>query len=711
MKTCRHWVEMFFYHNSKRNLLSQCFVFTTKTSITANSSRTLLRRQRNIQRVLLKHVFWRKEKPVHVQQTAVKTRCSARQDSIRDELYRIGLVVCIRLDDFFTAWNVCKAVLDGGVNSIEITLDTPNAFKLIEMVCTEYPNAVIGAGTVLTSKQTREAAQSGAKFIMSPLLIQEVLMETQKQNLVSIPGAITPAEVYRCYAAGASIIKLFPVECFGGLSLVKTLAGPFPQIPLLPTSGIDISAFPNEAPDYREELTDLMPGVVMRGWRASSQEAFQSLQTPEENHQLVSTKLTKVSLQRDKSLATRILATIVALQVSSLKPYLRNGKGVQSASKEILLCCIKDEKWFKTQLLRYGFKMEVTLAILTLACMYHREAILPYHIAEKAAIGEIPYLDVCSKLPERYMKHNAFRKLFNAHSFPSAFTIRKEARNLLTNNQHCWPPLYDFVGNFLTSSAGYVDFPCSCSYALAGELTAYFSLPHSFLEWMYIISTCRRISQEKRLEPCGELDVLCDLFNVVKISLAYQVLKKHCTPEVAMDEFLCSLGLSLPLHVLFRTLCRLKMKKSIYYRLYHNDWKGIDHEDIEKLAKIYENIVLVNESVPHALLPVVSSLRHLTETTPSEKNGTDAMEWEEETESWKQAMEENAEECLQSVCMELIALGLSFLGHECTEKLIKYVIQTAERQLNGILILIGVIKPPTNESYHISESHDFQTKT
>ncbi|GJD11745.1 2-dehydro-3-deoxy-phosphogluconate aldolase [Galdieria sulphuraria] len=132
----------------------------------------------------------------------------------------------------------------GGLDRLEITLTTPDAFELIHTLSNEYPQATIGAGTVLKPSQVKLAAKSGALFIMSPVLVHDVIEEAKRHDLLAIPGGTTPSEIYNCFSAGASLVKLFPVESFGGLSLVKTVAGPFPDIPLLPTSGITLNALP-----------------------------------------------------------------------------------------------------------------------------------------------------------------------------------------------------------------------------------------------------------------------------------------------------------------------------------------------------------------------------------------------------------------------------------------------------------------------------------
>ncbi|GJQ13890.1 hypothetical protein GpartN1_g5681.t1 [Galdieria partita] len=173
----------------------------------------------------------------------VKVFSRMKSEHVLDKLYK-SVVVCIRQQSFSTALETCRAVMAGGLDCLEITLTTPDAFELIHTLSREYPKATIGAGTVLKPSQVRLAAKSGAVFIMSPVLVQDVVEETKRHDLLAVPGAATPTEVYSCFCSGAPLVKLFPVESFGGLSLVKTIAGPFPDIPLLPTSGITLNALP-----------------------------------------------------------------------------------------------------------------------------------------------------------------------------------------------------------------------------------------------------------------------------------------------------------------------------------------------------------------------------------------------------------------------------------------------------------------------------------
>ncbi|MGF9975676.1 bifunctional 4-hydroxy-2-oxoglutarate aldolase/2-dehydro-3-deoxy-phosphogluconate aldolase [Viridibacillus arvi] len=133
---------------------------------------------------------------------------------------------------------VVSALSEGGISVIEITLNSPNALSMISEVTAQFGDKVIvGAGTVLDSESARAAILAGAKFIVSPTVDEETIKMTKRYGAISIPGAFTPTEILKAYEAGGDIIKVFPASL--GTSYIKNILAPLPQIPLLPTGGID----------------------------------------------------------------------------------------------------------------------------------------------------------------------------------------------------------------------------------------------------------------------------------------------------------------------------------------------------------------------------------------------------------------------------------------------------------------------------------------
>lgn len=130
-----------------------------------------------------------------------------------------------------------EAAVRGGFHMVEFTLTTPSAYDLIEEF-SRKPGLCVGAGTVLTVAEAREAVKRGATFLVSPVVDEEVIDEARRLDVASIPGAATPTEMLRAHRAGAPLQKLFPGPA-GGPAWVKACLGPLPFLRIVPTSGVD----------------------------------------------------------------------------------------------------------------------------------------------------------------------------------------------------------------------------------------------------------------------------------------------------------------------------------------------------------------------------------------------------------------------------------------------------------------------------------------
>ena len=127
------------------------------------------------------------------------------------------------------------------MKTLEITVETPRVNNLIEKLVTTFGNQlIVGAGTVLDPETARSAIQAGAKFIFSPTVNIETIKMTKRYGVISIPGALTPTEILTAYENGADIVKVFPANVFGP-GYLKSVNAPLPQIPLMPTGGIELS--------------------------------------------------------------------------------------------------------------------------------------------------------------------------------------------------------------------------------------------------------------------------------------------------------------------------------------------------------------------------------------------------------------------------------------------------------------------------------------
>lgn len=135
---------------------------------------------------------------------------------------------------------IAKALHEGGVEILEITMNSPKVLTVIEEVSDDFGDQVlVGAGTVLDPETARATILAGAKFILSPTVDLNTIKMTKRYGAVSIPGAFTPTEILTAYENGGDIIKVFPATL--GPSFIKDIRGPLPQIPLLPTGGVDLN--------------------------------------------------------------------------------------------------------------------------------------------------------------------------------------------------------------------------------------------------------------------------------------------------------------------------------------------------------------------------------------------------------------------------------------------------------------------------------------
>lgn len=136
---------------------------------------------------------------------------------------------------------IVKSLYEGGIRVVEITMNSPKALTSIERVSEEFGDRMaVGAGTVLDAESARSALLAGARFILSPTYKEETIRMTKRYGAVSIPAAFTPTEVLEAYESGGDIIKVFPATAVGP-KFIKDIHGPLPQIPLLPTGGVDLT--------------------------------------------------------------------------------------------------------------------------------------------------------------------------------------------------------------------------------------------------------------------------------------------------------------------------------------------------------------------------------------------------------------------------------------------------------------------------------------
>ena len=152
-----------------------------------------------------------------------------------------GIVPVIRADSADTALRIVDALVSGGIRTLEITMTVPDAIGAIKAVSDRFGSSVLlGAGTVTSRALAEGSLDAGAEFLVTPCVVPDVIAVAKERDVAVLPGAMTPTEVFTAWSAGGDIVKIFPASNVGGASYLKALKGPFPQIPLCPTGGVNL---------------------------------------------------------------------------------------------------------------------------------------------------------------------------------------------------------------------------------------------------------------------------------------------------------------------------------------------------------------------------------------------------------------------------------------------------------------------------------------
>ncbi|MDO8303126.1 MAG: bifunctional 4-hydroxy-2-oxoglutarate aldolase/2-dehydro-3-deoxy-phosphogluconate aldolase [Sedimentisphaerales bacterium] len=161
-------------------------------------------------------------------------------------LKETGVVAVIRVDDPSDLIDVSKALYQGGVKFIEITMTVPGALSVIEKAVNalKKEEIYIGAGTVLDAETARLAILAGASYVVSPAFRSDMVNTCRRYGVAVMPGALTPTEVFNAWEGGADVVKVFPANHLGGSQYFKELKGPFPQIDIMPTGAVSRETAP-----------------------------------------------------------------------------------------------------------------------------------------------------------------------------------------------------------------------------------------------------------------------------------------------------------------------------------------------------------------------------------------------------------------------------------------------------------------------------------
>jgi 2-dehydro-3-deoxyphosphogluconate aldolase / (4S)-4-hydroxy-2-oxoglutarate aldolase len=156
------------------------------------------------------------------------------------QLQQHRAIAVIRASTFELGWQMANAVAAGGIHLIEITWNSEQPTKLIGELRSHLPHCQIGVGTLLNSEQMQAAIEAGAQFLFTPHVNVDLIQQAVSQNFPIIPGALSPTEIVTAWQAGATCVKVFPIQVIGGAAYLECLQGPLGQIPLIPTGGVTL---------------------------------------------------------------------------------------------------------------------------------------------------------------------------------------------------------------------------------------------------------------------------------------------------------------------------------------------------------------------------------------------------------------------------------------------------------------------------------------
>lgn len=158
--------------------------------------------------------------------------------NINKVLETVPVVPLIQADDPSIAVEVSRALAAGGLTVAEVVFRTDRALECLRAVADEVPEMIAGAGTVLSAVQAQQAIDNGAKFVVSPGLVDDVVATCQDADIPVYPGVYTPSEIQRAYNLGLDVVKFFPASIAGGIPAIKAVAGVFRTMRFMPTGGI-----------------------------------------------------------------------------------------------------------------------------------------------------------------------------------------------------------------------------------------------------------------------------------------------------------------------------------------------------------------------------------------------------------------------------------------------------------------------------------------
>ncbi len=166
------------------------------------------------------------------------------------------VIPVIVVDELSQAAPLAQALFNGGLKVLEITLRTPVALEAMKLMKAAVPEAIVGAGTIVSPEDVTAAVEAGADFLVSPGATDVMIDAVQAANIPMLPGVSTPSEAMHLSSRGFSFLKFFPAEAAGGVAMLKSIGGPLAKLRFCPTGGINLA----KAPEYLA-----LPNVVCIG--------------------------------------------------------------------------------------------------------------------------------------------------------------------------------------------------------------------------------------------------------------------------------------------------------------------------------------------------------------------------------------------------------------------------------------------------------------
>lgn len=160
-------------------------------------------------------------------------------NEVLKKIQEIGIVPVVVLNDAKDAAPLAKALCDGGLPCAEVTFRTDAAEESIRIMTEQFPQMLVGAGTVLTTEQVDRAVAAGAKFIVSPGLNPRIVKYCVEKGILITPGCSNPSDIEVALENGLEVVKFFPAEPAGGLNMIKAMAAPYVGVKFMPTGGIN----------------------------------------------------------------------------------------------------------------------------------------------------------------------------------------------------------------------------------------------------------------------------------------------------------------------------------------------------------------------------------------------------------------------------------------------------------------------------------------